>query len=476
MWRHRFIKARALPHPSRCPANPVAWQMDLSQSLQPWLSDPNKLDNSVIFSDSSQMRACPALIDEIPLTAVLNKKNCLDQCDRFRLNNARFHADDYARVTTANVPTLFMNRAALKLANIDSLCQPPLTWMDTQTNFTKASQQSQDGAAASHLCQTGEANHQFVFFDLCGAPGGFSEYIFWRREKNALDSMVKQRTLGYGVTLTKNNGPNAHNPPPPNFRLNRIRQKLSHKKHYSAYFKPLFGQNGSGDINDPQVRISLRHRAKLVKSKGSRVTLVTADGAIDVSGQENKQELIMQKLILAQASIALDLLSGGGDLVLKCFDISTTATASLILFIVCCFKKFAIIKPEMSRAANSERYLVCRGFKENDKISLLCAKHLNRVHYRWQTKSTLERSSAAVDLISPNSLKSLKNFTNYLRHTNNLILKKQYSALTKLLYYYDNPCRYLPEKNKRKRAGLMKLMMNLMKIPSLCHLSTLKKG
>lgn len=52
---------------------------------------------------------------------------------------------------------MFMNRSAIKLANVDALLDFRLTVQPmTQSNET------------------------FGFVDLCGAPGGFSEYIMYR--------------------------------------------------------------------------------------------------------------------------------------------------------------------------------------------------------------------------------------------------------------------------------------------------------
>jgi FtsJ-like methyltransferase len=80
---------------------------------------------------------------------------------------------------------LFMNRAAIKLANIDAMLDFGLT---TNHYHDHHHRQPDDSGA-------------FVFVDLCGAPGGFSEYILWRC--SASQNIPACR--GYGMSLQGSN-------------------------------------------------------------------------------------------------------------------------------------------------------------------------------------------------------------------------------------------------------------------------------
>lgn len=91
--------------------------------------------------------------------------------------------------------------------------------------------------------------------------------------------------------------------------------------------------------------------------------LVTGDGGFDFSMDFNNQELSMLDLLYAQIAYALCLQKYDGKFVLKIFDIFHEPTAELIYLLSAFYQKVHIIKPCTSRYANSEKYLVCTGFK-----------------------------------------------------------------------------------------------------------------
>ena len=88
-----------------------------------------------------------------------------------------------------------------------------------------------------------------------------------------------------------------------------------------------------------------------------------ADGGFSVEKQENIQEILSKHLILCELLCALCVLGKNGHFVCKLFDCFTHFTVSLIYVAYMCFHSVAIYKPITSRPANSERYLICRGFK-----------------------------------------------------------------------------------------------------------------
>ena len=76
---------------------------------------------------------------------------------------------------------MFINRSAIKLANLDAMLGFELT--------------------NSRVNDSGGTNH-FLFADLCGAPGGFSEYIMKRIRSKGNDCDCR----GYGISLVGKNG------------------------------------------------------------------------------------------------------------------------------------------------------------------------------------------------------------------------------------------------------------------------------
>ena len=51
-----------------------------------------------------------------------------------------------------------------------------------------------------------------------------------------------------------------------------------------------------------------------------------------------------------------------GTFIFKIFDISTQFTLELLYILSKCYKEIIITKPNTSRMANSEKYVICKGF------------------------------------------------------------------------------------------------------------------
>jgi len=97
---------------------------------------------------------------------------------------------------------------------------------------------------------------------------------------------------------------------------------------------------------------------------------ITADGGFDFSFDFNKQEVSIAKLLFAQIAYAIMLQSKGGTFILKFFDCFMQHSIDLLYILSAFYDKVYIIKPQTSRYANSEKYLVCRGFlfSSNEKF------------------------------------------------------------------------------------------------------------
>jgi hypothetical protein len=89
---------------------------------------------------------------------------------------------------------------------------------------------------------------------------------------------------------------------------------------------------------------------------------IPADGGFDFSFDFNKQEVTISKLLFAQIAYAIMLQNRGGTFILKFFDCFMQHSIDLLYILSAFYDKVYIIKPQTSRYANSEKYLVCRGF------------------------------------------------------------------------------------------------------------------
>lgn len=94
--------------------------------------------------------------------------------------------------------------------------------------------------------------------------------------------------------------------------------------------------------------------------------IVTGDGGFDFSLDFNKQEILSYRLILCEIITALYVQKIGGKFICKTFDLYTVATLKLLFFIACFYDEVNIYKPLTSRPANSEKYIIAKGFRGID--------------------------------------------------------------------------------------------------------------
>jgi hypothetical protein len=90
--------------------------------------------------------------------------------------------------------------------------------------------------------------------------------------------------------------------------------------------------------------------------------LITGDGGFDFSMDFNNQEIHIAKLLFGQIAYAVTMQKRGGSFILKIFDCFMQHTVDLLYILSSFYEKVYIIKPNTSRYANSERYIVCKDF------------------------------------------------------------------------------------------------------------------
>jgi 23S rRNA U2552 (ribose-2'-O)-methylase RlmE/FtsJ len=96
--------------------------------------------------------------------------------------------------------------------------------------------------------------------------------------------------------------------------------------------------------------------------KGS-MDFITADGGFDFSVDFNKQEAMALRLIFTEVVYAISMQKYNGTFVLKMFDTFLKSSLDIIFLLSTLYEKVYIVKPNTSRSANSERYIVCFGYK-----------------------------------------------------------------------------------------------------------------
>ncbi|XP_077074675.1 cap-specific mRNA (nucleoside-2'-O-)-methyltransferase 1 [Siphateles boraxobius] len=255
------------------------------------------------------------------LHLLLRCKSVFDDLEGEEMRRARTRSNPYETIRGA----FFLNRAAMKMANMDHV----FDYMFTNPKDSQGKPQTRD--------KEGEL---LYFGDVCAGPGGFSEYVLWRRGWHA---------KGFGMTLKGSN----------DFKLEDFYAAPS--ELFEAYYGE-GGIDGDGDITRPE-NISAFRNFVLDSTEGRGLHFLMADGGFSVEGQENIQEILSKQLLLCQFLTAMSVVRPGGHFVCKTFDLFTSFSVGLIYLLYLCFERVSLFKPVTSRPANSERYVVCKGLK-----------------------------------------------------------------------------------------------------------------
>lgn len=199
--------------------------------------------------------------------------------------------------------SIFMNRAAIKLANIDvvyQLCGDVFNLRNPTSNL------------------------KLLYCDIASGPGGFTQYWQYRYPNS----------IGYGMTLRGNL----------DFKIDKLGKN----------FNPVYGPSDSGDLY-----IEAPYLVDFLNAKGG-MDIITGDGGMEGYEQE---EFMSSRLLFCQAFVACNCLKVGGSTVLKIFDSVTQFSRDLLWLISFHFDHVAVVKPLTSRPANAERYIVGLGYK-----------------------------------------------------------------------------------------------------------------
>jgi 23S rRNA U2552 (ribose-2'-O)-methylase RlmE/FtsJ len=123
--------------------------------------------------------------------------------------------------------------------------------------------------------------------------------------------------------------------------------------------------NGKDNGDITQVKTISLFKKDIEKTK-KYADLVTADGGFDWD-DENFQEQEGYQLILGEIIAALRVQSKDGHFVLKIFETFTLPSIKLIYLLSSFYEETYMYKPFFSRESNSEKYIICKGFKYDQK-------------------------------------------------------------------------------------------------------------
>jgi len=323
------------------------------------------------------------IYDRELLCELMDLRSSFDAVPRSRYSAARWESNPYERLGEPDCNP-FLNRSALKLANMNKLM--PLT-------------------PASSPSSTAPSPVSLTFLDLCGGPGGFSEYLLRRQAPPA-------EVHGWGMTLEDCDCPwdrqnlaswivgededeededeveNEEDDDDDDDTPAAKRQKTATTapKQPTRTLRFCYGEDGRGDLCRPENVQYLRHFLP------ARVDVVVADGGFAEARARFDQEATMLPLLISEVSAMLYTLKSGGSFVCKFFDVTLPGTVQLVGVLVLLFEKVAIVKPVTSRPASSERYVLGEGFRcggeEREKEEGEMAFFLSRMLARAQAGQT----------------------------------------------------------------------------------------
>ena len=192
---------------------------------------------------------------------------------------------------------------------------------------------------------------------IAEAPGSFAQCTSLYMNKYHEN---KNDTTHYIISISENIG---------GIPIDSVIMKEKRYKIISNMEKSIT-QKFNGDLTNPS---DLEEIKGYLKEKFS---FITADGGKDVQNK-NFQEQEQYSLIFSEMLVAITHQEEGGGFVLKLFDTFTTLTLKFISILVSLYDRVYIHKPFMSRASNSEKYLVCENFKgiTKEKIDWLTKLH-----------------------------------------------------------------------------------------------------
>jgi 23S rRNA U2552 (ribose-2'-O)-methylase RlmE/FtsJ len=256
------------------------------------------------------------------------KKNIDKYYSDFSWDKMKLYTNPYEFIFLSS--NKFLQNKVNSVAKIEPLSRSFFKMLEISNNYFQQEIKIERGIKSLHLAE---------------GPGGFIEALVYLRKKN-INTNIQSQDMYYGITL-----------------LDKAYEVPSWKKS-GIFMKEnlnvniLTGVDGIGDLCNPD---NLRYLYQ--RFKHNKMDIVTGDGGFDFSVDYNLQEYVAFPLILCQFIAGLSCLKNGGKFMCKIFDMNTIITVELLYIIQCYFDEISFFKPKTSRLANSEKYIVCTGFK-----------------------------------------------------------------------------------------------------------------
>ena len=237
---------------------------------------------------------------------------------------------------------------------------------------------------------------------------------------------------------------------------------------------------------------------KDIEQSKTYADLVTADGGFDWD-DENYQEQEGYQLILGEIIAALRVQAKSGHFVLKIFETFTIPSIKLIYLLSSFYEETFIHKPFFSRTSNSEKYVICKGFKYDQKkdAALLDTKlktlegildGMNSIKFVFDIFPDLDLPSDYLDKFKFMNIKianpqqiMINEIVKYIKENNyfgekyHMFREKQIDATKWWVSSFYPPSANLYETNKDQMQKLLKASLEKYQMEQTKFISTLTK-
>ncbi|KAF0685623.1 Aste57867_22522 [Aphanomyces stellatus] len=246
------------------------------------------------------------------------------------------------------------------------------------------------------------------FVDLCGAPGGFSEYLVFKAASR------RQDIAGQGISIRVPGNPHL------DWHLSDDMKRVMSISYGADDTGNLYIQDNMDDFTQ-----------RVLAAHPHGVDVVAADGGFQDARNQSDQEERMHRLVLCEILTMCRVLTPGGHFVCKTFELSTAFSARLLFLLHHLFEELAIVKPITSRPASSERYIVGRQWRYFQPACII--DYLGAINASFERQVFVE-NYATLDA----AWKQDEAFATFVEESATEFASRQTQAIERILAVADN--------------------------------------
>lgn len=188
-----------------------------------------------------------------------------------------------------------------------------------------------------------EIDTEYIHFDNAAFPGSFMTSV--HHYANTHRSWGPEKYKWVASSLIEKNKLNA----------DPLEDKYKLYTNYPENW--LMNENNNGDV------LIRKNQKEFYDKLNGKIDLYTSDIGFDVSNDYNNQELIQAPANIGQIISGIITLKKGGCFITKQYMVFEMITVTVMYALSQLFDEFYLSKPFTSREANSETYLVGKGFR-----------------------------------------------------------------------------------------------------------------